>query len=127
MGGSDYVTVCSVKETGKNSKRNAPLIHARIDPPVRNPTQSFVKELQLKSAGDKYDERAAAIHLHAECHYPRYVTARVQGVIYDMSSECSKSLGKKAYLVSSRVVPQLREVLLKDLLIESSLVHVYDL
>ena len=32
-------------------KRNAPSIHARIDPPVRNPMQSFVKELQLKYAG----------------------------------------------------------------------------
>ena len=30
-------------------KRNAPLIHDGIDPPVKNPMQSFVKELQLKS------------------------------------------------------------------------------
>ena len=42
-GRSNYVNVCLVKETGKNGKRNAPLIHAGIDPPVRNPTQSFVK------------------------------------------------------------------------------------
>ena len=47
------------KETGKmgmgeaqgQGKRNAPLIHDGIDPPVRNPMQSFVKELQLKSTG----------------------------------------------------------------------------
>jgi hypothetical protein len=32
-------------------KRNVPLIHDGIDPPVRNPIQSFVKELQLKSIG----------------------------------------------------------------------------
>ena len=45
-----------------------------------------------------------------------------------MLSERSKSLGKKAYLVSSTVVvPQLREVLLEDLLIKSSLARVYDL
>lgn len=30
--------------------RNAPLTHDGIDPPVRNPMQSFVKELQLKSS-----------------------------------------------------------------------------
>ena len=34
---------------------------------------------------------------------------------------------EKAHLVGSIVVPHLREVLLKDLLIESSLTHVYDL
>ena len=34
---------------------------------------------------------------------------------------------EKAYLVGSIVVPHLREVLLEDLLIESSLTHVYDL
>ena len=28
---------------------DVPLIHAGIDPPVRNPMQSFVNELQLKS------------------------------------------------------------------------------
>ena len=33
----------------RERKRNAPLIHEGIDPPVRNPMQSFVKELQLKS------------------------------------------------------------------------------
>ena len=32
-------------------KRNAPLIHAGIDPSIRNPTQSSMKELQLKYAG----------------------------------------------------------------------------
>ena len=42
-GRSNYVNVCLVKETGKKGKRNAPLVHAGIDPPVRNPTQSFVK------------------------------------------------------------------------------------
>ena len=57
-GRSDYMNVCSVKKTGKKRRRNAPLIRARIDL-VRNPTQSFVRVLQLKSAGDKYDGRAA--------------------------------------------------------------------
>ena len=50
-GRSDYMNACSVKKTGKMGKRNAPLIHTRIDPPVRNPSQSFVKGLQLKCAG----------------------------------------------------------------------------
>ena len=51
-GRSDYMNVCLVKVTGKN-KRNAQLIDAGIyqDPPVRNPMQSFTKELQLKYAG----------------------------------------------------------------------------
>ena len=51
-------------EKGKRNetKRHAPLIHDGIDPPVRNPMQSFVKELQLKSTG--IHERAAAMHLH---------------------------------------------------------------
>ena len=40
---SNYVNVCLVKETGKKAKRNTPLIHAEVDPPVRTPTQSFVK------------------------------------------------------------------------------------
>ena len=35
-------------EAQRQGKRNAPLIHDGIDPPVRNPMQSFVKELQLK-------------------------------------------------------------------------------
>lgn len=43
-------------------KRNVPLIHGGIDPPVRNPMQSFVKELQLKSTRDQHHERAA-IHI----------------------------------------------------------------
>ena len=30
--------------------KNLPLIHEGIDCPVRKPTQSFVKELQLKAA-----------------------------------------------------------------------------
>ena len=38
-------------EAQGQGKRNAPLIHDGIDPPVRNPMQSFVKELQLKSTG----------------------------------------------------------------------------
>ena len=42
-GRSNYVNVCLVEETGKKGKRNTLLIHAGIDPPVRNPTQSFVK------------------------------------------------------------------------------------
>jgi hypothetical protein len=37
---------------GKGQERNAPLIHDGIDPPVKNPMQSFVKELQLKSTRD---------------------------------------------------------------------------
>jgi hypothetical protein len=36
----------------RQEERNAPLIHDGIDPPVRNPMQSFVKELQLKSTRD---------------------------------------------------------------------------
>jgi hypothetical protein len=35
-----------------NRRVDAPLIHDGIDPPVRKPMQSFVKELQLKSTGD---------------------------------------------------------------------------
>ena len=50
-GRSNYVNVCLVKETGKNGKRNAPLIHAGIDPPVRNPTQSFVKSCSWRISG----------------------------------------------------------------------------
>ena len=38
----------------------APLIQAGIEPPVRNPTQSFVNELQLNSAA-----RARSVILHA--------------------------------------------------------------
>ena len=72
---SDCVNICSVKETGNNGKTNAPLIHARIDPPVRDPMQSFVKELQLKSTQDENHEPAADTHLHADGHYPRYGTA----------------------------------------------------
>ena len=52
-------------------KRNAPLIHEGMDPPVRKPIQSFVKELQLKSTGGRYHERAAATQLHANGHLPR--------------------------------------------------------
>jgi hypothetical protein len=47
------------------------LIHEGIDPPVRKPIQSFVKELQLKSTRDRYHERAAAAHLHADGHLPK--------------------------------------------------------
>ena len=79
-GRSNCVNVCLVKETGKKVKTNAPLIHAGIDPPVRNPMQSFVKELQLKSTRGECHERAADTHLHADGHYPRYDTARVQGM-----------------------------------------------
>ena len=72
---SDCVNICSVKETGNNGKTNAPLIHAGIDPPVRNPMKSFVKEVQLKSTRGECHERAADTHLHADGHYPRYDTA----------------------------------------------------
>lgn len=34
---------------GKRCQWSIPLIQSGIDPPVRNPTQSFVNELQLKS------------------------------------------------------------------------------
>ena len=57
-----------VKEAGKKVKTDTPLIHAGIDPPVRNPMQSFVKELQLKSTQDEYHERAAYTHLRADSH-----------------------------------------------------------
>ena len=79
-GRSDCVNVCLVKGTEKNGNTNAPLIHAGIDPPVKNPMQSFVKELQLKSTRGECRERAADTRLHADGHYPRYDTARVQGM-----------------------------------------------
>ena len=89
-GRSNCVKIRLVKEAGKKVKTTAPLIHAGIDPPVRNPTQSFVKELQLKSTQDEYHERAADTHLHADGHYPRYDTARVQGM---RSMRCRVSHG----------------------------------
>jgi hypothetical protein len=45
-------------------RKGAPLIQDGIDPPVRKPMQSFVKELQLKSTGGLgYHERTYATHL----------------------------------------------------------------
>jgi hypothetical protein len=56
----------------QQEKRNAPLIHEGIDPPVRNPMQSFVKGLQLKSNWVHiYHERAAAMNAHADGHLPK--------------------------------------------------------
>ena len=121
------MNVCLVKETGKKDKRNAPLIHAGIDPPVRNPTQLFVNKLQLKSAQINMVREL----LPYICMLPVSVItkdmycASTRDDIDNMLS--SKSLSKKSYLVSSIVIPQPRKVLFEDLLIESILAHVYDL
>ena len=44
----DLVQYVSTTHSGPTHV-DLPLIHAGIDPPVRNPMQSFVNELQLKS------------------------------------------------------------------------------
>lgn len=41
---------CEAEQNFNHHGKNIPLIHEGIDWPVRKPTQSFVKELQLKSA-----------------------------------------------------------------------------
>ena len=66
-GRSDCMNVCSVKKTGKKGRRNAPL-DPRQDISSCQKPDAIVRELQLKSASDKYDGRAAAIQSHAECH-----------------------------------------------------------
>ena len=50
-GRSKHVANECLRETGRRQARNVPLIHDGIDSPVKNPMQSFVKELQLKSTG----------------------------------------------------------------------------
>ena len=67
---------------------------------------------------------------------PRIFTLRVltQDVILhetrstrdEMISERGKRLGEKAYLVSSIVVPHLREVLFENFLVEGSFAHICD-
>jgi hypothetical protein len=51
----------------------------------------------------------------------------ILGMGDEVSAGAARALAGKAYLVGSIVVPHLREVLLEDLLIESSLAHVYNL
>lgn len=57
---------------GQNRKQSimqgcVPEIHSGIDPPVRNPTQSFVKELQLKSDKPGKVSTASPIICMTEC------------------------------------------------------------
>ncbi len=63
-------------------ERDAPLIHDGIDPPVRNPMQSFVKELQLKSTRSIcMRELSFVTDVCAEDPYPRGDTAPAPGQV----------------------------------------------
>ena len=99
-------------------ERNVPLIHDGIDSPVKNPMQSFVKELQLKSTRDYRRERAAICML---------IVITQDMILREEVSEETASVRYKAYLVSCIVIPHLRKVFFENLLIQSSLADVYNL
>jgi hypothetical protein len=58
--------------------RDAPLIHDGIDPPVKKPTQSLVKELQLKSTCPD-TIRDTSVLMRSYDSYPRGDTRRKEG------------------------------------------------
>jgi hypothetical protein len=66
-----------VKEAGKKGKEKRTFDPCR-DRSSCQESDAIVRE--RIAVEDEYHEWAAAAHLHAECHYPRYDTARLQGV-----------------------------------------------